>query len=57
MTKTDIKLLADVVVPITIEDAKRLPGLLGRTVPVKLQYTGYATVNVAGRKTFYEVIK
>lgn len=47
---------ADIVIPITLADAKRLPNMLGVIVPLMLKAHGYYTATIGGRKTLYVCI-
>ena len=43
------------IVEVTVEDAKRLPNMLGRIAPAMLRAHGYYTATVGGVKTLYTV--
>ena len=44
---------ADKVVTLTIKEASKLHGMLGKIVPVQLDYNGWYACSVDGVKTFY----
>ena len=46
---------ADDIRPITLDEARRLPDLLGRIAPAMLRAHGYYAVTIGDRKVFYEL--
>lgn len=52
---TNVLLAAEQRITMTVEQAKELPGVLGRVVPAMLEVRGWHAVTVDGVKTFYLV--
>ena len=48
---------ADIVIVLTLAEARDLPNMLGVIIPFKLDANGYATAVIDGVKTFYELIE
>lgn len=53
-TKETVKAKASRVVTLSVEDARSLPGMLGKIVPLQLELHGWYARQSAGVVTFYE---
>lgn len=53
MTKQQIKDMADEVMTMTIDEAKRLPNMLGFIAPIELQKNGYYTYTLNRQKKVF----
>jgi hypothetical protein len=55
MSKAKIKAMADEVRKVTMDEASKMPGMLGKIVPCHFKEMGYYSRLENGKKVYYEL--